>query len=106
MYGLRAARGMVDGVDLSGVIDFPADALKDFLTVPDLKFDASRPVRAFRPAADATGSCGRTCTSVSRRRRRARRRRGASARTAPTRPGPWRGPRKTRCRWRSSPWAG
>jgi len=55
VYGLRAARGMVDGVGLSGVIDFPSDALKDFLTVPDLKFDANKPVRAFRPAAGATG---------------------------------------------------
>ena len=55
VYGLRAPRGLIDGVNLSGVIDFPVDALKDFLTVPDLKFDASKPVRAFRPAAGATG---------------------------------------------------
>jgi hypothetical protein len=55
VYGLRASKVKVDGVDLGGVIDFPADALKDFATVPDLKFDATNPVRAFRPAAGATG---------------------------------------------------
>ena len=50
VYGLRAPKGLIDGVGLGGVIDFPADALKDFAAVPDLRLDAANPVRAFRPA--------------------------------------------------------
>jgi hypothetical protein len=49
VYGLRAQRVTVDGVGLVGVIDFPPDAFKDFTAIPDLKFDPSTPVRAFRP---------------------------------------------------------
>jgi hypothetical protein len=49
VYGLRASRVAVEGVGLSGVIDFAPDAFKDFAAVPDLKFDPVNPVRAFRP---------------------------------------------------------
>jgi hypothetical protein len=49
VYGLRATRVAIDGVGLVGVIDFPADALKDFAAVPDLRLDTGGAVRAFRP---------------------------------------------------------
>jgi hypothetical protein len=57
VYGLRASKLTIDGVGLGGVIDFPADALKDFTTapVPDLKLDPANPVRAFRPAPGGVG---------------------------------------------------
>ena len=55
VYGLRASRVTIDGVGLGGVIDFPADALKDFAAVPDLKLNAANPVRVFRPAPGAAG---------------------------------------------------
>ena len=45
----------IDGVGLGRVIDFPADALKDFGAVSDLKLDPNNPVRAFGPAPDAVG---------------------------------------------------
>jgi hypothetical protein len=53
VYGLRASRVVIDGVNLSGVIDFPADALKDFASVPDLRLDPANPVRAFKPVNNA-----------------------------------------------------
>ena len=54
VYGLRAVRVTVDEVARAGVIDFSADALRDFAAVPDLKLDPNNPVRAFRPVAGAT----------------------------------------------------
>ncbi|AMV23089.1 hypothetical protein VT84_01665 [Gemmata sp. SH-PL17] len=48
VYGLRASRVTVKEVVRGGVIDFPADALRDFAAVPDLKLDPNKPVRAFR----------------------------------------------------------
>jgi hypothetical protein len=53
VYGIRASRVAIDGVGLVGVLDFPADALKDFAAVPDLRFDPANPVRAFKPAPGA-----------------------------------------------------
>jgi hypothetical protein len=50
VYGLRASRVTIDGVGLVNVLDFPADALKDFAAVPDLRLDPLNPVRAFKPA--------------------------------------------------------
>jgi hypothetical protein len=54
VYGLRASRVTVEGVGLSGVIDFAPEAFKDFTAVPDLKFDPANPVRAFRPTPGGT----------------------------------------------------
>jgi hypothetical protein len=53
VYGLRATRVSIDGANLVGVIDFPADALKDFTAAPDLRLDPLHPVRAFKPAPGA-----------------------------------------------------
>jgi hypothetical protein len=54
VYGLRASRVQVDGVGLGGVIDFPADVLKDFADVPDLRLGGPGAVRAFRPVTGAS----------------------------------------------------
>ncbi|MBP3959377.1 hypothetical protein J8F10_29375 [Gemmata sp. G18] len=54
IYGLRANRVTVDEVGRGGVIDFPADALRDFAAIPDLKLDPNKPVRAFRLVPGAT----------------------------------------------------
>jgi hypothetical protein len=54
VYGLRISRLVVDNVGLTGVIDFPPDAFKDFAAVPDLKLAPDNPVRAFRPVPGGT----------------------------------------------------
>jgi hypothetical protein len=53
VYALRATRVAVEDVGRVRVIDFPADALRDFAAVTDLKLDPNNPVRAFRPAPGA-----------------------------------------------------
>ncbi len=54
VYGLRAARVTLDEVGRGGVIDFPADALRDFAAIPDLRLDPNAPVKVFRLVPGAT----------------------------------------------------
>ena len=89
----RGPRVAIDGVGLGGVLDFPADALKDFAAVPDLRLDPAGPVRAFRPVAGTTPERARRCTSANPRPC-ALQPRGTSLRTAPTRPAPFPGRRR------------
>ncbi|HEY1188455.1 MAG TPA: hypothetical protein VGE74_12460, partial [Gemmata sp.] len=55
VYALRPARVTVDAVGHNGLIDFSADALRDFVPVPDLKLDSNHLPRSFRPAPGASG---------------------------------------------------
>ncbi|MDY3563489.1 hypothetical protein R5W23_005100, partial [Gemmata sp. JC673] len=54
VYALRSARVVVEEVGRTGVIDFSADALRDFVPVTDLKLDPNHLPRAFRPVSGAT----------------------------------------------------
>ncbi|QEG31947.1 hypothetical protein GobsT_67950 [Gemmata obscuriglobus] len=53
VYALRPTRVAVEEVGRTGVIDFSADALRDFVPVTDLKLDPNQLPRAFRPAPGA-----------------------------------------------------
>jgi hypothetical protein len=53
VYGLRTTRLAIDEVPRSGVIDFPADSLREFVTLLDLKLEPNNPLRAFRLAPNS-----------------------------------------------------
>jgi hypothetical protein len=49
VYGLRTTRVTLESLGLSAVSDFPVEALRDFVNVPDLRLETQPLQRVFRP---------------------------------------------------------